>query len=110
MLNLKVSQLESLKQYGTYQDKFRSSLPDQANLFNEFFFEQFSGMSDYGTEIDIDGNDRMFNSRFHELDIIQLLLKDINPSKTAGHDGIHGMVLKNCAASLLISEAINCYF
>ena len=37
----------------------------------------------------------MFNSRFHELDIIQLLLKDINPSKTAGHDGIHGMVLKN---------------
>ena len=29
-----------------------------------------------------------------------LLLKNINPSKAAGPDGIHGMVLKNCAASL----------
>ena len=27
-------------------------------------------------------------------------LKDINPSKTAGPDGIHGMVLKNCASTL----------
>ena len=42
----------------------------------------------------------MFNSRFHELDIIQLLLKDINPSKAAGPDDIHGMVLKNGAELL----------
>ena len=37
--------------------------------------------------------------KFHELDVL-LLLKDINPSKTAGPDGIHGMVLKNCASTL----------
>ena len=35
--------------------------------------------------------------KFHELDV--LLLKDINPSKTAGPDGIHGVVLKNCSST-----------
>ena len=45
-------------------------------------------------------NDNNFiNLKFHELDVL-LLLKDINPSKAAGPDGIHGMVLKNCAPSL----------
>ena len=38
--------------------------------------------------------------KFHELDVL-LLLKDINPSnKTAGPDGIHGMVLNHCASTL----------
>ena len=36
---------------------------------------------------------------FHALDVL-LLLKNINPSKAAGPDDIHGMVLKNCSASL----------
>ena len=45
------------------------------------------------------GNDRFFDVKFLELDVL-LLLKDINPSKTAGPDGIHGMVLKNCASTL----------
>ena len=44
-------------------------------------------------------NDRFFDVKFHELDVL-LLLKDINPSKTAGPDGIHGMVLNNCASTL----------
>ena len=45
-------------------------------------------------------NDNNFiNLKFHELDVL-LLLKNINPSKAAGPDGIHGMVLKNCAPSL----------
>ena len=33
------------------------------------------------------------------LDVL-LLLKDINPRKTASPDGIHGVVLKNCASTL----------
>ena len=56
-------------------------------------------VSKYDIEIDMDSNDRFFDVEFHELDVL-LLLKDINPSKTAGPDGIHGMVLKNCASTL----------
>ena len=82
-----------------YKDKFRTNLQDQANLFNEFFFAQFSDKSSYDVEININPNDRLIDLHFHELDVL-LLLKDINPSKAAGPDGIHGMVLKNCAASL----------
>ena len=42
---------------------------------------------------------KFFDLKLHELDVL-LLLRDINPSKAAGPDGIHGMVLKHCAASL----------
>ena len=82
-----------------YKNKFRSKPIDQANLFNEFFSDQFSLESKYDIEIDMESNDRFFDVKFHELDVL-LLLKDINPSKTAGPDGIHGMVLKNCASTL----------
>ena len=75
------------------EKKFRSKPIDQANLFNEFFFDQFSLESKYDIEIDMESNDRFFDVKFHELDVL-LLLKDINPSKTAGPDGIYGMVLK----------------
>ena len=44
-------------------------------------------------------DDKFFDLKFHEIDVL-LLLKDINPSKAAGPDGIHGTVLKNCAAAL----------
>ena len=82
-----------------YKNQFRSKPIDQANLFNEFFFDQFSLESKYDIEIDIESNDRFVDVKFHELDVL-LLLKDINPSKTADPDGIHGMVLKNCAFTL----------
>ena len=82
-----------------YKDKFRTNLEDQANLFNDFFFAQFSGKSNYDIDININQNNRLFDIEFHELDVM-LLLKDINPSKAAGPDGLHGMVLKNCASSL----------
>ena len=35
------------------------------------------------------GNDKFKDPKFHELDIL-ILLKNINPSKAAGPDGIHG--------------------
>ena len=35
----------------------------------------------------MESNDRFFDVKFHELDVL-LLLKNINPSKTAGPDGI----------------------
>ena len=36
-----------------YGERFRSNLTDQANLFNEYFFDQFSECSQYDTEIDM---------------------------------------------------------
>ena len=82
-----------------YNDKFRTQQQDQANLFNEFFYAQFSSKSNYNIDIDMKHNDRFFDLKFHELDVL-LLLREINPNKAAGPDGLHGMVLKNCAASL----------
>ena len=82
-----------------YKYQFRRKSIDQANLFNEFFFDKFLLESKYDIEIDMESNDRFFDVKFRELDVL-LLLKDINPSKTAGSDGIHGMVLKNCASTL----------
>ena len=41
----------------------------------------------------------MTNLLIHKLDVFKIL-KDVNSSKAAGADGIHGTVLKNCATSL----------
>ena len=82
-----------------YKDKFRNDSQEQADLFNEFFFSQFSSESKYDIDISFNANDRFSSIKFHELDVL-LLLKEINPSKAAGPDGLHGMVLKNCAAAL----------
>ena len=82
-----------------YKNKFRTKAKDQANLFNNFFFEQFSGVSNYDIDIDMLSDDPFMNLKFHELDVL-LLLKGVNSSKAAGPDGIHGLVLKNCAAAL----------
>ena len=73
--------------------EFRDCENIMMTIFNEFFFDQFSLESKYEIEIDMEINDRFFDMKFHELDVL-LFFKDINPSKTAGPDGIHGMVLK----------------
>ena len=56
-----------------YKNKFRSKPIDQANLFNEFFSDQFSLESKYNIEIDMDSNDRFSDVKFHELDVLLLL-------------------------------------
>ena len=82
-----------------YNNRFRTKPLDQANLFNEYFYDQFSDASLYEIDIDINAEDKFLDLEFHELDVL-LLLKSVNSSKAAGPDGIHGMVLKNCAVSL----------
>ena len=82
-----------------YRDKFRNNFQDQTNLFNDYFYEQFSAKSNYEIDIKTDFNDKFSSLKFHELDVL-LLLKDKNSSKAAGPDSIHGMVLKHCAAGL----------
>ncbi|MCP4459413.1 MAG: hypothetical protein GY816_15540, partial [Cytophagales bacterium] len=81
-----------------YRSRFRSNPADQATLFNEFFFDQFSTESNYN--IDIDYENDVFSDLVFSSDEIFNLLRSLNPSKAAGPDGIHGMVLKRCAYSL----------
>ena len=71
---------------------------DKAELFNDFFKDQFSEASDYDIDIDF-SNDHLNDIQFNYCKIYKLL-KNINANKAAGPDGIHGKVLKNCAGSL----------
>ena len=82
-----------------YEQRYRSNCSEQAEMFNEYFSKQFSEPSVYGTDIDFKNACALDNLQFHELDVL-LILKSTNPSKAAGPDGIHGMILKNCACSL----------
>ena len=77
---------------------YRTQPGEKANLFNEFFFQQFSVASNYDIPIDW-SNDNSFDIDF---DCIKIghLLSAINSNKAFGPDGIHGKILKNCAFSL----------
>ena len=78
-----------------HRDHFR-----QAEIFNTFFFDQFSEKSNYNIPLD---DSKMTDPSFHiDFDHIEIstLLRNINPNKAQGPDGIHGRILKNCAATL----------
>ena len=86
----------------SYAGRTRNNFHGQAELFNEYFFDQFSEPSKYNIPIDIcddSDNDNDFHiSRFG----ILKLLQRINSNKAAGPDGIHGKILKNCSVSLAL--------
>ena len=89
---------QRIPEFVSYKGIVRSCPEDQANLFNDFFFEQFSAASSYDIDIDY-SNDRRFDIEFdHER--IRKILSNINSNKAYGPDGIHGKLLKNCAAGL----------
>lgn len=73
---------------------------EKADLFNDFFYDQFSEPSTYNIDIDF-SNDSRFDIAF-DPSYIHKLLHNINSNKAQGPDGIHGKVLKNCANSLAI--------
>ena len=77
---------------------YRNNFLDKANLFNNFFYEQFSDRSSYNIDIDW-ANDSSFDINFCHRKVRKLLSK-INSNKACGPDGIHGKILKNCAVSL----------
>ena len=77
---------------------YRNKDIDKANLFNNYFYDQFSESSVYNIDIDW-SNDELFNIEFCHRKIRRLLAK-INSNKACGPDKIHGKILKNCAASL----------
>ena len=79
-----------------YNELHRSNPEDQANLFNNFFYEQFSSASKYDIRINYNMD---FNIEFNEHNVYSLLRK-LDPNKAPGPDNIHGKVLKHCAKSL----------
>ena len=85
---------ECMSLNGTY----RNSPLDKANLFNSYFFDQFSEASNYDVSIDWT-NDSLFDIDFNPLEI-KGLLSNLNSNKACGPDGIHGKILKHCAVGL----------
>ena len=78
--------------------RYRTNAKDKADLFNDFFADQFSGGSEYGMSIDWT-NDEAFHIEFTPTRI-KSLLSNINSNKACGPDSIHGKLLKHCANSL----------
>ena len=78
-----------------FGDSYKSNSAEQADLFNSFFYEQFSERSKY--DIPIDHNKSHYNVIDFNSSRIFSILKNINPNKAMGPDKIHGLVLKNCA-------------
>ena len=89
-----------------YHGKFRNNSKDQAEMFNEYFEEQFSAVSGY--DVDIDYHRDSENDIDFSISRIRKILKDVNVNKAAGPDGVHGKVLKNCRES--IAYPLSCIF
>ena len=82
----------------SYNGRFRSNPKDQGELFNKFFFEQFSDPSQYNIDINFQ-NDTRSEFKISTFGIMKLL-KNINTNKAPGPDGIHGKVLKMCSKTI----------
>ena len=81
-----------------YNTRIRSNPKDQSDLFNEYFYDQFSSPSTYNIDIDFT-NDVQYEVGFSP-NLIKTHLMSINPNKAQGPDLIHGRILKTCANSL----------
>ena len=86
------------------ENKISSNELDKANMFNEFFFDQFSNESTYDVGIDF-SNDDLFDIDFSCTRVKQFL-DSVNINKAPGPHGIHGCVLKYCSNSLCRPLAI----
>ena len=83
-----------------YKTRFRNNSQDQTEIFNEFFVDQFSDVSEY--DIDIDFTNDSDNDIDLDFRKIRALLKHINVNKATGPDGISGKVLKKLCFQLSV--------
>ena len=88
----------SIPETVNYGSRFRNKTQDKAELFNNFFADQFSDDSQY--DIDIDYTDDIRNNINFDYKEIRKMLKNVNVNKACGPDGISGKILKNCSISL----------
>ena len=79
-------------------DTFRNKPYEKVELFNNYFYEQFSGPSNYNTDINF-SNDQVFDIDFNR-NRVHKHLSNNSSNKASGPDGIHGKILKNCSESL----------
>ena len=70
----------------------------QANLFNQYFYSQFSNESNYNIDMNFE-NDNDFSISF-STSRVQNQLKNLNVNKACGPDQIPGIVLKRCSNTL----------
>ena len=78
--------------------KSSSDTKVKADMFNKFFFDQFSEGSSYDTDICFQA-DNDFDIDFNTIKIRDIL-RNIDCNKAQGPDNIHGVILKTCAISL----------
>lgn len=83
----------------SYGSRFRSNSVDQANLFNEYFSDQFSAPSNYNISINYN-NVHSSDDIILNVELTKHYLKAINPNKAQGPDSINGRILKTCSSSL----------
>ena len=81
-----------------------SDAKTKADMFNKFFFDQFSEPSTYDTDICF-STDNEFDIDFNP-SRIKTLLDAINTSKACGPDEIPGIVLKTCSSTLAFPLSI----
>ena len=86
----------------SYNDTFRTNCKGQADLFNNFFRDQFSSPSKYDIQINYSVNQDIEFS----IPQIEKFLKNLDPNKAPGPDKIHGKILKNCAKNLAVPLAL----
>ena len=75
-----------------YKNCHRTCKTDQAELFNQFFYDQFSTPSNYQTPVDYN---KLLSPEYHIVfshNEICKLLRCINPNKAHGPDGINGKI------------------
>ena len=85
-----------------YNDIFKNDFKEQANLFNEFFFQQFSSKSEYDIEISYPKQSEL---QFNPVDVLKIL-RSTDPNKAPGPDQIHGKILKMCAKNVAVPLAM----
>ncbi|MCP4457121.1 MAG: hypothetical protein GY816_03695, partial [Cytophagales bacterium] len=88
-------------------DVYKNTPIDQSNLFNSFFYKQFSEPSNYGIAIEYSPSNNKFDIDFRP-NRIWSILSNLNANKALGPDKIHGRILKNC--SVPISAALSILF
>ena len=78
--------------------KSSSDTKVKADMFNKFFFNQFSEGSNYDINTCFQ-SDNNFDIDFNT-DKVRDILRNIDCNKAQGPDNIHGVILKTCANSL----------
>ena len=82
----------------SYKGRFRNNIKDQSELFNQYFYYQFSDRSNYNIPINFENDTDVGISITHQE--IRKLLKSLDSNKAQDPDGFHGKILKNCAFSI----------